>query len=49
MALDMTGKLRYPPPRPDWLAQVQEDILEPELAIVAPEDERIVVDTDRYK
>ena len=36
MALDVTGKLRYPPPRPDWLARVQEDILAPDLPIVDP-------------
>lgn len=36
MALDVTGNLRYPPPRPDWLGQVKEDILEPALPIVDP-------------
>lgn len=34
MALDVTGKFRYPPPRPKWLQQHTEDIIEPELAII---------------
>lgn len=48
MALDVTGKLRYPPPRPDWLAQVQEDIIEPELAIVDPHHHIWVQDGHAY-
>jgi L-fuconolactonase len=34
MSLDITGRYRYPPPRADWLALHQEDILEPDLPII---------------
>ncbi|MGI9246849.1 MAG: amidohydrolase family protein [Steroidobacteraceae bacterium] len=34
MALEVTGKYRYPPPNPRWLALHQETALEPELPIV---------------
>lgn len=34
MALEFTGALRYPQPRPDWLALHQEAILEPDLPII---------------
>ena len=34
MSLDLAGALRYPPPRPGWLATHAEDILEPALPIV---------------
>ena len=36
MTLDFTGPYRYPPPRPEWLALHQEDILDPDLPIVDP-------------
>lgn len=34
MSLDITGKYRYPTPKPEWLEQHQEEILEPNLPIV---------------
>ncbi len=34
MGLDITGRYRYPPPRPDWLAQEVEDVLDPSLPII---------------
>ena len=34
MGLDVTGRYRYPPPDPTWLAQCDEVVLEPELRIV---------------
>jgi L-fuconolactonase len=34
MSLDITGRYRYPPPRADWLALHQEDIIEPDLPII---------------
>lgn len=34
MSLDVTGKYRYPAPRPDWLARHEEPVLEPGLPIV---------------
>jgi len=34
MGLDVTGRYRYPPPRPDWLAQYVEDVLAPEQPII---------------
>jgi L-fuconolactonase len=34
MSLDITGHYRYPPPRADWLALHEEDILEPDLPII---------------
>jgi L-fuconolactonase len=34
MSLDITGHYRYPPPRAEWLALHEEDILEPDLPII---------------
>lgn len=34
MGLDVTGRYRYPPPAPHWLAQRVEDVIEPNLPIV---------------
>lgn len=34
MGLDVTGRFRYPPPMPEWLARHREDVLEPHLPIV---------------
>jgi L-fuconolactonase len=34
MGLDIAGNIRYPAPRPDWLALVEEDVLEPDLPII---------------
>lgn len=34
MGLDITGRYRYPPPSPGWLALHREEILEPDLPIV---------------
>ncbi|MGD9664995.1 MAG: amidohydrolase [Novosphingobium sp.] len=34
MGLDVTGHYRYPPPNPEWLALVQEDVIEPGLPII---------------
>jgi L-fuconolactonase len=34
MSLDITGRYRYPPPRADWLALNQEEILEPDLPTI---------------
>jgi L-fuconolactonase len=34
MSLDVSGKLRYPPPNPEWLSRRVEDVLDPELPIV---------------
>jgi L-fuconolactonase len=34
MSLDITGKYRYPEPRPTWLDLTDEPILEPQMAIV---------------
>lgn len=34
MGLDVTGQYRYPPPKPDWLALREEDVLERDLPIV---------------
>lgn len=36
MALDVSGKYRYPPPNPAWLAQHVEDVLEADLPIIDP-------------
>lgn len=34
MTLEFTGRYRYPPPNPDWLASHSEPILEPSLPII---------------
>ena len=34
MGLDVTGRYRYPSPRPEWLAQYVEDVLAPEQPII---------------
>lgn len=34
MGLDVTGRYRYPPPNPGWLALAREDVLEPDLPII---------------
>lgn len=34
MGLDVTGRYRYPSPRPEWLAQYVEDVLAPDQAII---------------
>jgi len=34
LALEFTGSLRYPSPRKDWLARVNEEVLFPELPII---------------
>jgi L-fuconolactonase len=34
MGLDVTGRYRYPPPVPTWLAQHVEDVIDPDLSIV---------------
>ena len=34
MALDVTGRFRYPDPRPEWLALHAEEVLDPGLPIV---------------
>ena len=34
MGLDVTGRFRYPPPTPEWLARQREDVLEPQLPII---------------
>ena len=36
MALEFTGALRYPSPRAAWLAQTEEEILDPALPIIDP-------------
>lgn len=34
MSLDVTGKYRYPPPRPEWLELHDEAVIEPDLPII---------------
>ena len=34
MGLDVTGRYRYPPPAPEWLARRREDVFDPALPIV---------------
>lgn len=34
MGLEVTGRYRYPPPRPEWLATLVEDVIDPALPIV---------------
>ena len=34
MGLDVTGRYRYPPPNPAWLAQADEPVLDPDLVII---------------
>jgi L-fuconolactonase len=34
MSLDVTGRYRYPPPDPTWLARHVEDVIDPELPII---------------
>ncbi|MFT3965522.1 MAG: amidohydrolase family protein [Sphingobium sp.] len=36
MSLDVTGRYRYPAPRPEWLRLLEEDVIAPDLAIVDP-------------
>ena len=36
MGLDVTGRYRYPPANPTWLAQYREDVIEPDLPIIDP-------------
>jgi L-fuconolactonase len=36
VGLDVTGRYRYPPPAPDWLARHVEDVLDPHLPIIDP-------------
>lgn len=36
MGLDVTGRYRYPKPRPDWLALTKEEVIAPELTIIDP-------------
>lgn len=48
MSLDVTGAYRYPAPRPDWLAQQKEDILEPDLPIIDPHHHIWMQDGNSY-
>lgn len=34
MGLDVSGRYRYPPPAPDWLARRVEDVIDPHLPII---------------
>ena len=34
MSLDITGRYRYPPPNPEWLARYDEEIIDPDQSIV---------------
>ena len=34
MGLEVTGRYRYPPPDPAWLARHDEPVIEPDLPIV---------------
>jgi L-fuconolactonase len=34
VSLDIAGRLRYPPPQPDWLALHEEDVIDPALPII---------------
>jgi len=36
MGLDVTGRYRYPPPNPAWLASTREEVIDPALPIVDP-------------